>query len=815
MNEDDTCLKLHSDFKQPKNHDSYPQAYTLDLDPPGPPLNQGLNDSEVAQRISQGLSNGPVNYTKKKVRHIIAKNTFSLFNLLHITVALALLYVKSYENLLFVGVVFFNTLIGVVQEVRAKRVLDKLSLSSVQTEMVVREGKIQAISSSNLVQDDIVILRSGSQVSADCVIKYGKVEVNESMVTGESDGLTKSEGETLLSGSFVTSDVCYAQVVNVGAQNSINKMTKNARQYKKYSSEMIDAVRMIIKWLSVVVVPLGLLLFWRQFSHHGNMMLAVERTSAAILSMIPEGLVLLTTVALAVGAMRLAKEKILIQELYGLETLSKIDVVCMDKTGTITENKIQVQNIKPLNDDFSLNKINQILSNLVSNLNDAENRTFCAIKNYIETLEIPPIEKNTADNIKFSSSRKWSGATFKNSGSFALGAPEVLLSANYFEFKNLVEELISDGNRVIALVAVPLGFFEAKIIGNVIPIAFIVLKDKIRANAKKMISLFQERDAQIKLLSGDNPLTVSLIAQKVGVSGCHNFVDAVTLKTQDDLKAAAQKYTVFGRLSPNQKQDLVRILKENQKVAMIGDGINDVLALKEADCSIALKDASPAAKRVSQIVLMDNDFSLISNVISEGQRIINNIQRSGAMFLSKSFFAVILTLILLFWHQNYPFEPLQLTLINSFTVGIPSFILSFQKSPEIVRGRFLTHIVENSLPSAIMMVANIVCVYTIASAINLTSQEISTLCVFAIAFINISLLYRISYPIDSRRRALIWVCATAFIATSFALRELFELQYTMKTVIILVLFCYASHRALAWLYSLVANLASRLGAKSK
>ena len=770
---------------------------------------QGLLDFEVEQRKKAGLVNKTKDFTERKIRHIIMKNVFSLFNILHIAIAASLLYVGSYKNTLFLGVVFCNMIIGIVQEIRAKRILDKLLIVNQQNEVVVRNGKLISVSSKELVQDDIIILRAGSHVSADCVIKYGKVEVNEAMITGESDCVTKSEGEQLLSGSFITSDTCYAKVQNVGEESYINKLTKKARQYKKYNSEMIDAIRLVIKWISFIIIPLCGLLFWRQFSINSDLKLAVERTSAAMLSMIPEGLVLLTSVALTVGALKLAREKVLVQELYGLENLAKIGVVCMDKTGTITQNKLKIEEIKPCRAQFVQKDINAILASMVCELNDVSNKTFNVLKSYVEKNEVEPLKEPATNVVKFSSARKWSGVEFKHKESFVLGAPEVILKSRYSEFKTEIEKAIADGNRVVLLAHTQQKLEEIDFEKAITPVALLILSDLIRERARNVISLLQERDAQIKILSGDNPLAVSKIAKKVGVLDYENYIDASTLKSKEELKEAAFKYAIFGRVSPDQKQELVNILKEKNTVAMIGDGINDVLALKHADCSIALGSGSSAARQVAQIVLMNDDFNMISNIIFEGQRIINNIQRSGSMFLGKTFFAILLAIILLFWAQNYPLEPIQLTLINTFTVGLPSFVLSFEKSRGLAEGGFLKNIIVRSLPSAMVMVLDIIIVNIIGNVIDLTNKEISTLSAFCVALVNLLLLHYISLPLDKLRKRLWLAMIVAFLVCAIGFRAAFEFEYSFKIFVILVPLCIATYRLFNFMHKVTDKISRR------
>ncbi|MDR2817509.1 MAG: HAD-IC family P-type ATPase [Oscillospiraceae bacterium] len=770
---------------------------------------KGLSNREAARRKKQGLVNKSPDFTEKKIRHILMKNIFSLFNMLYFTVAAGLLAVKSYKDLLFLGVTFLNMIIGIVQEIRAKKLLEKLSLVGSQVETVVRDGKVTKTHFNELVMDDIVILRASQQVMADCIVRYGHVEVNEAMVTGESECVTKKIGDVLISGSFIVSDLCYAQVVNVGAENYINKMTADAKKYKKYDSEMIKAIRLVVKSLSFVIIPLGAMLFYSQYGSSHDLLETTTKTATAVLSMIPEGFVLLTSVALMTGAIRLSREKVLIQELYGLETLSKIDVICLDKTGTITENDLKLLAVESCSSQLSLKLIDVIIANMVNGLADVTNQTFCSLKAYILQKGINTKTFWKVKNaVRFSSQKKWSGVTFEKFGTFVMGAPEIVLKEKYGKYKEKIEGWMNDGNRVIALVGSKQELITGKnLIGEISPIAIFVFHNALRTNAGMMISLLQERGAKIKILSGDNPLTVSQIAKKAGVAGSDRYIDASNIPNSQRLTDVADKYTVFGRLKPDQKRDLIKFFKEKQKVAMIGDGVNDVLALKEADCGVSFADASPPAKHVSQVILMEGDISLLSNVIIEGQRILNNIQRAGAMFLSKTGFSVLLTIILTFWHKHgYPFSPRHLTLVNAFTIGIPSFILSFEESKEVATGKFLTNIITKAIPGAITMVIGIISTYLCSGIFELTHAETLTLCVFIVAFLNLSLLHRISYPMDKLRKRLWYAMIVGFVATATIFKNWLNLTYSIRLAVIFLVWSVISLLVFKSLFKLTPKI---------
>ncbi|MDR1260374.1 MAG: HAD-IC family P-type ATPase [Oscillospiraceae bacterium] len=773
-----------------------------------PRLRMGLSEEEVAKRKELGFSNEAVDFTEKKIWHIVAKNVFSLFNLIYFIIAACLISVGSYKNCFFLGVIFFNMAIGMVQEIRAKWMLKKLSLVVIQKVKVIRSGKIFTIPCEKLVCDDLVLLRTAQQVMVDCVIRLGSVEVNEAAVTGESECIVKKPGNLLISGGFIVSGECCAQVLNVGRSNYINQMTKGAQKYKKYDSEVVRAIRLTIKILSCIILPLGCVLFLRQYNISYNPVSAIEGASAAVLSMIPEGFVLLTSVAFMTGALKLAKEKVLVQELYSLEILSSIDVVCLDKTGTITTNQLELCKIIPCRTQLDPKSMELLLVNLIVGLDDVTNKTFCALKEYVNKILVNVTASWCVQEVvHFSSATKWSGVTFKEFGTFIFGAPEIVLSTNYEKYKEEIEEQMKTGKRVVALVCVS-GTLKTWHEAQIVPIAIFSFSDVIRTNARMVISFLNERNVEIKVLSGDNPLTVARIAEDVGIMNSSKYLDVSDVSSLDYV---ANNYAILGRLTPNQKRSVVKTLSKNHKVAMIGDGVNDVLALKEADCSISFASASPPARQVSQMVLMNDDFSLLPNIVREGQQIVNNMQRSGAMFFNKVFFSVLLSMILLFWGREYPFMPLQTTLINAFTIGIPAFVLSFEPCATVVSGSLLVDIIVRSIPGAVTGVINIVVIYFFAGILGLSVKEVSSLCVLTVAFVNLCLLYRIFSPVSKLRKMLWRLTTGAFVLAAVSLRGFLELEYSVKLLLLFPVLGVFSFFILKFLFSFVPKVFAKLG----
>jgi cation-transporting ATPase E len=704
------------------------------------------------------------------------------------------------------GVIFANILIGVVQEIRAKRAIDKLSLLATPKARVVRDGTEQDIAVRDLVLDDILLLAAGSQVCADCVIIEGECEVNEALITGESDTIAKKAGDRLLSGSFLGSGNCRAQVEHIGRDNYAVKITQQAKYRKLPNSEIMIWINKIIKWIGFGIVPVGLVLFFKQyFLLNQQLNRAVISTVAALIGMIPEGLVLLTSVVLAVSVVRLARQKALIQELYSVETLARVDTLCLDKTGTITENTMQLEAIVPLC-DITREQTEDAISALVNTLND-ENPTNSALR----MIRREPSGWKCMNTVSFSSERKWSGASFEGKGSFLLGAGDFIMKDKFEQIRPQADEYSRHGHRVLLLAHSDSQLDEESLPGDVTPLALILLSDRIRQNAREALEYFSNQGVNIKIISGDNALTVSSVAEKAGLWDADNSIDASTLESYEDIREAVKKYSVFGRVTPQQKHDIIKALKEERHtVAMTGDGVNDVLALKESDCSIAMASGSDAARTVSQVVLMDSNFAGMPRIVGEGRRSINNLQRSASLFLVKTMFSMVIGVMFLFVPVSYPFQPIQFTLINAVTIGVPSFILALEPNHDIIQGRFIVNILKKAAPGAVTMVFNMALLVAVSQFIRFTPEQISTLAVIITAYTGFLTLFRICMPFDARRIVLFLLMVTAFVIALTAFRSLFAVvPLTLPMVFVLVPMMLVSASLMAAVLHLIHILAGR------
>jgi ATPase, P-type (transporting), HAD superfamily, subfamily IC len=743
----------------------------------------GLTKEQVETRKKRGLINGAEEIKTKTIGRIIKENLFTPFNILNGILAGLILLVGSLKNLLFMGVIFANILIGTIQEIRAKRAIDKLSLLANPKARVVRDGTEQDIAVCDLVLDDILLLAAGNQVCADCVIAEGECEVNEALITGESDTIAKKAGDHLLSGSFLGSGSCRARVEHVGRDNYAVKITQEAKYRKLPNSEIMIWINKIIKWIGFGIVPVGLMLFFKQyFLLRQQLNRAVISTVAALIGMIPEGLVLLTSVVLAVSVVRLARQKALIQELYSVETLARVDTLCLDKTGTITENTMQLEAIVPLC-DITQEQTEDAISAMVNTLND-ENPTNNALRRIRRT----PPDWECVNTVSFSSERKWSGASFEGKGSFLMGAGDFIMKDKFESIRPQADEYSRHGHRVLLLAHSGSGLDEESLPADVTPLALILLSDRIRQNAREALEYFSEQGVNIKIISGDNALTVSSVAEKAGLWDADNSIDASTLKSYEEIREAARKYSVFGRVTPQQKHDIIKALKEeHHTVAMTGDGVNDVLALKESDCSIAMASGSDAARTVSQVVLMDSNFAGMPQIVGEGRRSINNLQRSAALFLVKTMFSMVIGVMFLFVPVSYPFQPIQFTLINAVTIGVPSFILALEPNHDIIQGRFIVNVLKKAAPGAVTMVFNMVLLVAIVQFIHFTPEQVSTLAVIITAYTGFLTLLRICMPFNARRTVLFLLMVAAFVIALTTFRSLFAaVPLTLPMVFVLV-----------------------------
>lgn len=734
---------------------------------------KGLSSNEVNDRLKKGLTNKNRAVPTKSILKIITDNVFTLFNLLNFILALLIFFVSSYKNLLFMGIVVCNTLISMVQEIRSKRIVDKLSIITSLKSNVIRDNKIVNISNEDIVLDDIIILKSGNQIVTDCIILEGSVEVNESFITGESDLMSYKEGDELKSGSFVVVGKVIAKVVHVGNDNYVNVISSDAKYVKPLNSILMKSLNKIIKLVSIFIVPLGLLLFFNQYNLDKNLETSIVNTVAALLGMIPEGLVLLTSTVLAVSVIRLARLNVLVQELYCIEMLARVDTICLDKTGTITSGKMEVIDVIKL-EDYDLN---EIIGNIVNTL-DSDNATSDALGNYFKKYDNYKVIKT----IPFSPINKYSGVEFVE-GRFLIGAPEFLCK------KKIKEIIDNQDNRTLLITK------------DDLPIGVIVLKDEIRKNAKKMLNYLKNQNVDIKIISGDSLKTISKIAFNVGlkVSGIDLSKDEI-----DDIN----KYNVFARVTPIQKKKIIEKLQNNNHfVAMTGDGVNDVLALKQADCSITIKSGTDAARNVSQLILLDDDFDAIASIIKEGRRTINNIERSATLFLAKTTYAFLLVLIFMFISFNYPFQPIQLTLTNFFTIGVPSFILALEPNNNRIKGNFLTNVLSKSLPASLTIVLNIIILAVLGNLFKLNNNQISTLCVLMTGFTGFLLLFKICYPLNKLRLFLIVSLIIGFIITVVGFKKFFSLTIlNLKMFVFILILVFIS----TIIFSLMSIFVDRL-----
>ena len=721
------------------------------IDRYNPKITTGLTDEQVQNRIKDNLVNFDSSVPTKSIKQIIFDNFFTLFNFLNLFLGIAVFLVGSYKNMLFLGIMLINTAISTFQEIHSKRIVDKLAIMAQSKVRVIRNGTETEISINDLVLDDIVIFKTGNQVPTDCIILDGDVLSNESFITGEPDSITKNKGEMLLSGSYIVGGKCIAKVEHIGEENYTAQISSGAKYVKKVNSEIMNSLNGIIKWLTFAIIPIGGLLFWNQLSLEGTTIQdAVVQSVAAVIGMIPEGLILLTSTVLAVSVIRLSKSKVLVQELYCIETLARVDTLCLDKTGTLTEGRMEVSSLLPVN--FEEDKLKNILAN-IAKASDDENPTMQAIKEYFGNSLTNTFEIN--NKVAFSSKTKWSGINFKNEGSYILGAPEFILKDN---FKNYEDEIkkYSEDYRVLLIAHSNEDFIDKNLPNTITPIGFILISDVIRKEASKTLSYFKDQDVDIKIISGDNPITVSKIAKQVGVQNAENYIDMSTLKTQEEIDKAATKYTIFGRVSPTQKKDLVIALQKNGKtVAMTGDGVNDVLALKTADCSIAMANGSDATKNVSQLILLDSNFASMPKVVAEGRRTINNIERSASLFLVKTIYSSVLALLFLFLSQGYPFEPIHLSLISVVTIGIPSFMLALEPNKERIHGNFLKNIISKAIPTALTTIISILVIAFALKLGKIPESAYSSLCVIATGISGFLLLFTLSKSRKSEKSKLL------------------------------------------------------------
>lgn len=733
-------------------------------------IEKGLSASEVDNRIKTGLVNDNCNVKTKSIGQIISSNVFTLFNGVNVFLALCVCLVGSYKNMLFMGVVFWNIIIGVVQEIRSKRVIDKLSLLSAPHADVLRDGELKSINVEQIVMDDIMLLKNGYQICADAVVVDGECQVNESLLTGEADPIHKKAGDEILSGSFLVSGSVKARVIHVGKENYVNKIVGQAKYIKKPNSEMLKAVKMIIKIVTIALVPVATLLFLNQLRLGQDMKESVVAMVAAVVGMIPSGLVLLISMVLAVSVVRMATQKTLVQEMYCIETLARVDVLCLDKTGTITEGTMIVEDVAVIDESYDKEQIGKLMNAYTSVLDD-NNPTFDAVRKFANNYSIDKEMYKVVSKEDFSSAKKRSSVTFENEGTFYFGALEFIAPDCDDAIKEKAAEYAAQGLRVLTL---------AKDNGHII--AFMVISDKIRDEAKDTLAYFRSQGVKLKVISGDNPVTVANIAKKAGLLDADNCVDASTLKTDDEVREAALKYSVFGRVTPNQKLVIVKALQAaGHTVAMTGDGVNDVMALKEADCSIAMESGADAARTVSQLVLLDSNFAHMPAIVAEGRKTINNVQRSASLYINKTIYSTILAVLFVILPFSYPFESIQITLVGSLSIGLPSLVLALEPNLNRIKGSFLGNILRMAIPAGLLVITNIMITQVFALVTGATIEERCTMAVFGLAIASAVQLFKVCKPFNKIRTVMYVLLVGVFCIAVIVARDFFSL-HSLKMV---------------------------------
>ena len=742
----------------------------LETDP-----NAGLTQEEVEQRVKQGYANIPVDSSSKTVRQILLYNLFTYFNLVFFALAGCIIAVRSWNNLMFMPVVLANIVIGIVQELRSKRQLDKLTLLNSPKGVAVRAGALVTLNTCDLVRDDIVVFGTGNQIYADAVVVEGECHVNEALVTGEADEIKKASGDELLSGSFVINGACRARLTKVGAESYVSQLTLAAKKDNaKKQSEMMLALSRLVKWIGIILLPFGAALAYKEiFALERDIVDGVTSTVGALVGMIPEGLYLLTSLALVAGILRLAEKKTLVHDMNCIEALARVDVLCVDKTGTITENKMIVEDLVPLCPErYEEGDIRMIMRDYVTALGP-ENETMEAMQRFFTG----EVYQQAIDVMPFSSVKKYGGAAFHEDEVYLLGAPDVLLGSGCGEYGELIDSYSSKGCRVLLLCLYEGALEDEELTAEVLPLALILLNNKIREDAPEVFAYFVEQGVTVKVISGDNHLTVAEIARRAGIPGSEKAVDARELVTDEEIAAAAEEFTVFGRVTPEQKRKLIDAMKAaGHIVAMTGDGVNDVLALKASDCGIAMASGSDVAAHSAHIVLLDSNFNAMPAVVAEGRRVINNIERSASLFLVKNIFSFLLALVCLVAALPYPVSPAQLSLVSTLTIGIPSFILALEPNKGRVTGKFMANIIYRALPAALTDLFVVVMVLLFFVAFEMDEDEVSTICAVTMGVVGLIMLYRTCLPLNKLRKIMLAALSTAFCLAVLFLRSLFTLS---------------------------------------
>ena len=797
----------------------------------------GLTNEQVQERIAEGKVNVNENPNTRTYKQIILENTLTFFNFLNIALLVLVLFVRSYKNSMFMGIILINTVIGIIQEIRAKKTVDKLAILTESKTVVLREGKKWSISTEKLVLDDLIFLKTGDQVPADVKVLEGTVEVNESLLTGESDNLSKSQGDELFSGSFVTSGEACCQVIHVGKDNYASQITSEAKEFKRHNSELRNSLNAILKVISIIIVPLGAMLFYKQYMIVGDTLKdSVVNMVAAVLGMIPEGLVLLTSVALTLGSMVLATKKTLVQELYCIETLARVDTLCLDKTGTITEGTMKVedvqlydtaqttvvqhtakfdpetgepvQNVSALKPEVTvsaekengqiqetvnsetvsqeerqkLQEIDHIMGNMMSVLHD-QNATADALRKRFPSRN----DLKLIHAIPFSSDRKYSGAVFEGRGTYLMGAAQFLFPEGNEELLEHCSSYAQEGYRILVLAHSEQETKGTERPTGLEPLGLFLITDVIREEAPDTLAFFDSQGVDLKVISGDDPVTVSAIAKKAGLKNANHYIDATTIKTSEEMQRAVAECSVFGRVTPQQKKQMVQALQsQKHTVAMTGDGVNDVLALKEADCSIAMAAGSDAAKNIANVVLLDSNFGAMPHIVNQGRRVVNNIRSAASMFLIKTIFSVLLSLITIFFGDAYPFEPIQMSLISACAVGIPTFLLTQENNYNKIDHTFLRHVFMNAFPAAVTITGCVFTIMLVCQDVYHSNVMLNTACVLVTGWNYMSALRTVYSPLNTYRKVIIYGMQFAFFISAVVLQDLLTLGSLEFGMIILV-----------------------------
>lgn len=779
----------------------------------------GLTDEEVRQRVEEGLTNRADISTDKTTKEIVISNVFTYFNLIFLVITILLIMVGSFRNLTFLPIIIGNTVIGIVQEIRAKKTLEKMSLLNAPRADVIRNGSVKQISTEELVKDDVILLTAGKQICADAVVISGNIQVNESLLTGEADEVEKTEGSTLMSGSFVVSGECYARLEKVGNESYISKLSLEAKSMGgKEQSEMIRSINLIVKWVGIVIIPIGLILFWQSHFVNGESITkSVTSTVAAIIGMIPEGLYLLTTVALALSTMKLARKKVLLHDMKSIETLARVDVLCVDKTGTITEPDMKLKEIflcKNSGADgtqtaLTLDELKSLILDY-ANASVDNNATMLALKAYAAdalTNNTSALHRTTVSQQAFSSSLKYGSVTFSD-GTYLLGAPEFIMHEDFARIEEEIIPYADKGDRVLLFARYDGENVENGINGSVTPLGFVALANPIRENAVKTFEYFKSQGVAIKVISGDNPRTVSRIAIQAGIESAESFVDAATLDTEDKIADAVNKYTVFGRVTPKQKKQLVKALQaKGHTVAMTGDGVNDILAMKDADCSVAMASGSEAAAQAAQVVLLGSDFAHMPDVVYEGRRVVNNIQRSASLFLVKNIFSLLLSLFSVILMVTYPLEPAQVSLISMFTIGVPGFLLALEQNKDRIKGHFITNVMLKALPGGLTDVIAVGALVVCGEVFCISDASIGTIATLVLSVVGFMILFKISEPLNGMKYAVIIGNIAGLVFSGFFLKKLFALtDLSNICILLMIVFGFAAESLFRNLTLLVEKL---------